>query len=90
MRCDLRPDQHVSVEPSPWTAATVEATRAAISGRTEEWHVFASGQRKGTTNLPLVFTMSVAWLEPELLELYEATPPGLLELDVWLRPADPQ
>jgi hypothetical protein len=52
--------------------------------------VFASGQRKGTTNLPLVFAMSVAWLEPGLLELYEATPSGLLELDVWLQPADPQ
>jgi hypothetical protein len=83
----LRSDQLVSVQPSPWTAATVEGTRAAISGRTEEWHVFASGQRKGTTNLPLVFTMSVAWLEPGLLELYEATPTGLLEVEVWLRPA---
>jgi len=69
------------------TAATVKGTRAAISGHVEEWHVFASGQRKGTTSLPLVFTTSVAWLEPELLELYQATPPGLLELDVWLSPA---
>jgi hypothetical protein len=84
---DLRPDQRVSVEPSPWTAATVEGTRAAISGHLEDWHVFASGQRKGTTSLPLVFTTSVAWLEPELLELYHATPSGLLELDVWLSPA---
>jgi hypothetical protein len=34
-----------------------------------------------------VLTASVAWLEPELLELYQATPLGLLELDVWISPA---
>jgi hypothetical protein len=36
---------------------------------------------------PLVLTASVAWLEPESLTFYESTPPGLLELDVWLSPA---
>jgi hypothetical protein len=86
---NLRPDQQVSVDPSPWTAATVEGTRAAISAHVEEWHVFSTGQGKGAGDRPFVLTTSVAWLEPELLTLCENAPPGLLELDVWLSPADP-
>jgi hypothetical protein len=84
----LRPDQAVSVDPSPWTAATVEGARAAISAHTEEWHVFSSGMGTRSGDRPLALTMSGAWLEPELLTLYEATPLGLLELDVWLSPAE--
>ena len=84
----LRPDQRVSVDPSPWTAATVGAPHAAISGHFLPWHVFATGQRKGDGDRPLVLTASVAWLEPELLKLYQANPAGLLELDVWLSPAE--
>jgi hypothetical protein len=84
---NLRPDQPVSVEPSPWTAATVEAARAAIFEHEDEWHLYAVGVGKGVAGRPLVLTASVGWLEPESLAFYEATPPGLLEWDVWLSPA---
>jgi hypothetical protein len=84
---DLRPDQRVSVEPSPWTAATVEGTRAALIDSGDEWHLHAFGTGRGVAGRPPVLTASVAWLEPELLELYQATPLGLLELDVWISPA---
>ena len=36
---------------------------------------------------PHAFTLRVGWLNRELLQLYETTPPGLLALDVWLGPA---
>ena len=85
---DLRPDQQVLIELSPWTAATVEATRAALIDRGDEWHSYSIGTGRGVAGGPVVLTYSVAWLEPDLLELYEATPPGLLELDVWLSPAE--
>ena len=84
---NLRPDQQVSVDLSPWTAGTVEATSDALIEHGDEWHVHAFGRRKGVDGRPLVLTASVAWLEPESLTFYESTPPGLLELDVWLSPA---
>ncbi len=85
---DLRSDQQVLIELSPWTAATVEATRAALIDHGDEWHSYSIGTGRGVAGGPVVLTYSVAWLEPDLLEVYEATPPGLLELDVWLSPAE--
>jgi len=84
---NLRPDQQVSVDPSPWTPATVEATSDALIEHGDEWHLYSFGRGSGVDSQPLVLTASVAWLVPESLTFYEATPPGLLELEVWLSPA---
>ena len=84
---ELRPDQHVSVVPAEWSADSVRHTRQAIRERSDPWPVLATGQRNGADGGPFAFTLRVAWLNPELLQLYETTPPGLLDLDVWLGPA---
>lgn len=83
----LRPDQRVSVLPAEWSADSVQHTRQAILERSEQWPVLSTGQRNGGDGGPYAFTLRVAWLEPELLRLYESTPPGLLDLDIWLGPA---
>jgi len=83
----LRPDQRVRVVQAEWNADSVRRTREAIREGTEQWPVLSSGQRNGADGEPFAFTLRVGWLNRELLQLYETTPPGLLALDVWLGPA---
>jgi len=87
---NLRSDQQVSVDQSPWTSATVETTSDALIEHGDEWHVHSFGRRKGVDGRPLALRASLAWLEPESLTFYQSTPPGLLELEVWISPAEGQ
>lgn len=84
----LRPDQAVSVVPAEWTADSVQRTQQTIRDRAEQWPLLSTGQRNGADGGPFAFTLRVGWLTPELLQLFQTTPPGLLALDVWLGPAE--
>ncbi|MET0865512.1 MAG: hypothetical protein ABWZ98_14365 [Nakamurella sp.] len=83
----LRPDQRASVLQAEWSADDVQRTRTAMREVWDERPVLAVGQSNGSDGGPFAFTMRVGWLTPAMLRLYEATPPGLLDLDVWLGPA---
>jgi hypothetical protein len=84
----LRPDQRVCVVPAEWSAESVRRARQAIE-RSDEWPTLSTGGTNGANGGSFAFTLRVAWLVPELLELQETTSPGLLNIDVWLGPASP-
>jgi hypothetical protein len=83
----LRPDQRASVLRAEWSADDVQRARNAMREVWDERPVLAVGQSNGSDGGPFAFTMRVGWLTPAMLRLYESTPPGLLDLDVWLGPA---
>jgi hypothetical protein len=84
----LRPDQRVYVVAAEWSAESVRRARQAIES-SDQWPTLATGGTNGANGGPFALTLRVAWLVPELLALQETTPPGLLEIDVWLGPASP-
>ncbi len=83
----LRPDQKALVEQAEWDAESVQRTREAFRSYWEQSPVLSFGQTNGVDGGPFAFTLRVAQPTPELLHLHEATPRGLLDVDVWLGPA---
>lgn len=83
----LRPDQRAGVLRAEWSADEVQRAESAIREVWDEPPVLSFGAGNGSDGGPFAFTMRVGWLTPAMLRLFESTPPGLLDLDVWLGPA---
>lgn len=87
----LRPQlgDMLCVVTSRWTRADLDAVRAHMQTRWEEWHIYELGQSSredGQAYLDAKITRVL----PEIADWATSLPSGILTLDPWLRPAGPQ
>jgi hypothetical protein len=77
------------IVPSRWSPDQVEAVRATVGERWDEWGIYESGDRIGG-DAQVTVTLKVVRVLAEMAQWTRALPYGLLDVTPWLCPGVPQ